>query len=128
MASAIALPSVVRLLYYVRRASRQRVALTRKNVLLRDRYTCAYCGERDGATMTVDHVEPKSRGGRSTWANLVACCSPCNGRKRDRTPVEAGMPLRVKPREPRSIPWAAVKRHTMPDEWAKYLTLYNVSL
>ena len=126
--SSIALPSIVRMLYYVKRATRQRLALTKKNVLLRDDYRCAYCGEKGGALMTVDHIQPKSRGGRSSWENLVSCCSTCNGRKRDRTPAEAGMPLRTKPREPRSIPWVTIKRNTYPGEWSKYLTLYSVSV
>ncbi|MGD0052025.1 MAG: HNH endonuclease [Vulcanimicrobiaceae bacterium] len=122
------LPSIVRLLYYVTRR-RKKVALTKKNVLLRDDYTCAYCSAKGSpATMTVDHVEPRSRGGRSTWENLVACCSACNGRKGDRTVTEARMPLRIRPREPRFIPWVVVRRNTMPDEWWKYLGLYSVGI
>ena len=124
---AFPLPSVVRMLYYVRRA-RKRVALTKKNVLLRDDYTCAYCVTRGNREMTVDHVVPRSRGGRSVWENLVACCTACNARKRDRTPDEARMPLRRKPREPRFIPWVVVRRNTAPDEWVKYLALYSVGI
>jgi len=124
---AFPLPSVVRMLYYVRRA-RKRVALTKKNVLLRDDYTCAYCLARGGHDMTVDHVVPRSRGGSSAWENLVACCSACNARKRDRTPAEARMPLRRAPREPRCIPWVVVRRNTAPDEWWKYLALYHVGI
>ncbi|MDQ6942398.1 MAG: HNH endonuclease [Candidatus Eremiobacteraeota bacterium] len=125
---AFPLPSVVRMLYYVRRA-RKRVALTKKNVLLRDDYTCVYCGTRGSShDMTVDHVVPRSRGGSSAWENLVACCSACNARKRDRTPAEARMPLRRAPREPRCIPWLVVRRNTAPDEWGKYLALYNVGI
>jgi 5-methylcytosine-specific restriction endonuclease McrA len=125
---AFPLPSVVRMLYYVRRA-RKRVALTKKNVLLRDDYTCSYCVTRGSShDMTVDHVVPRSRGGSSAWENLVACCSACNARKRDRTPAEARMPLRRAPREPRFIPWVVVRRNTAPDEWGKYLALYNVGI
>ena len=124
---AFPLPSVVRMLYYVRRV-RKRVALTKKNVLLRDDYTCAYCLARDGRDMTVDHVVPRSRGGVSAWENLVACCSACNARKRDRTPAEARMPLRRTPREPRFIAWVVVRRNTAHDEWGKYLALYNVGI
>ena len=124
---AFPLPSVLRMLYYVRRA-RKRVALTKKNVLLRDDYACAYCLTRGGHDMTVDHVVPRSRGGSSAWENLVACCSTCNARKRDRTPAEARMPLRRTPREPRAIPWLVVRRNTAHDEWGKYLALYNVSI
>jgi 5-methylcytosine-specific restriction endonuclease McrA len=125
---AFPLPSIVRLLFSVTRR-RKRLALTKKNVLLRDGYVCAYCGVRCAPNAaTVDHVVPKSRGGASAWANLVACCMECNARKGDRTPDEARMPLRVRPREPRSIPWIVVRRHTLPDEWWKYLFLYSVGV
>jgi 5-methylcytosine-specific restriction endonuclease McrA len=127
VSAAFPLPSVVRLLYYVARR-RKKVALTKKNVLLRDDYTCAYCVAAGGRDMTVDHVVPRSHGGRSVWENLVACCSACNARKRDRTPDEARMPLRRKPREPRYIPWVVVRRNTAPDEWGAYLALYHVDI
>jgi len=123
---AFPLPSVVRMLYYVTR-KRKRVALTKKNVLLRDDYTCGYCGEKGGSAMTVDHIVPKSRGGPSSWENLIVCCVTCNARKRDRTPEEARMPVRRRPRTPRFIPWLIVKRHTGPDEWQKYF-LWNTSI
>lgn len=121
------LPSVLRLLYYVVR-SNTKIPLTKKNVLLRDNYRCAYCDKHGDAKMTVDHVIPCAQGGKSAWANLVACCAPCNQRKRDRTPHEAAMPLRHKPHEPRYIPWVVIQRHTMPGEWGKYLSTYNVSI
>ncbi|HTW82936.1 MAG TPA: HNH endonuclease [Candidatus Sulfotelmatobacter sp.] len=125
---AFPLPSIVRLLFSVARR-RRRLALTKMNVLLRDDYRCGYCGVRCGAgSASVDHVVPKSRGGRSAWDNLVTCCLACNGRKGDRTPDEARMPLRRIPREPRSIPWIVVRRHTLPDEWWKYLFLYSVDV
>lgn len=71
---------------------------------------------------------PKSRGGASTWENLVCACVRCNGRKNDRTPAEAGMLLRRKPYEPRYIPWIRIKRNTLPTDWSKYLFLYDVSI
>ncbi len=75
------LPSVIRLLEY-RRIPHQTRALSRKNILLRDRNTCQYCGEVLSANeMTLDHVLPRSRGGLSTWENLVACCHECNRKK-----------------------------------------------
>jgi hypothetical protein len=83
---------------------------------------------KGGSQMTVDHVTPKSRGGTSAWMNLVACCTPCNSRKRDRSPAEAGMPLKVKLRVPQFIPWIVVRKHTMPGEWGKYLSLYRVGI
>ena len=76
--SRIAMPSVIRLLEY-RRIPYQTRALSRKNILLRDRNTCQYCGEAlPPGDLTLDHVIPRSRGGNSTWENLVACCHACN--------------------------------------------------
>jgi len=68
---------------------------SRRKMLERDNYTCAYCGKRG---MTVDHIQPQSRGGKNTWLNTVAACQPCNGKKANRTPKEAGMTLRYQPR------------------------------
>ena len=121
---AFPLPYVIRMLYYIGKR-RRKVALTKKNVLLRDRYVCAYCGERGE---TVDHVRPRTAGGPSTWENLVCACTRCNGRKRDRSPEQAQMKLRVKPREPQYIPFVVVRRHTAANECGKYLGLYNVSI
>ncbi|MHB2169467.1 HNH endonuclease [Alsobacter sp. R-9] len=83
----VRLPSVVSLKTYVK-PSRQ-PAFTRFNVFLRDRFTCQYCGSRDD--LTFDHVIPRSRGGQTTWDNVVAACSPCNLRKGDRMPRDVGM-------------------------------------
>jgi hypothetical protein len=93
------LPKVVRLVRYV--VTRWRYsngpAWSRPGVLDRDGYRCGYCG---GHASTVDHVLPRSRGGRNTWTNTVAACAGCDGRKGDRTPVEAGMVLRIEPTAP----------------------------
>ena len=88
---AFRVPSVIRLLEY-RRIPHQTRALSRKNILLRDRNTCQYCGEVLSASdLTLDHVVPRSRGGASTWENLVAACHTCNRRKGNHMPLEAGM-------------------------------------
>jgi 5-methylcytosine-specific restriction endonuclease McrA len=121
------MPSIIRMLYYIRRPM-QRVALTKKNVLIRDNHVCQYCGVRGERLMTVDHITPKSRGGPSTWENLVCACMRCNNRKNNRTPDEANMALKRKPRQPKYIPWIQIKRNTLPDEWGKFLFLYNVSI
>src|SRR5690348_12312856 len=93
-------PSVIRLLEY-RRIPHQTRALSRKNILLRDRNSCQYCGVvLSAGELTLDHVIPRSRGGSSTWENLVACCHTCNRRKGNQLPAEAGMKL---VREPRSF-------------------------
>lgn len=91
-------PRVIRLVRYVAMAWMYRPASwTRQGLLLRDRHRCAYCG---GRADTVDHVLPASRGGQDAWENTVAACRSCNGRKGNRTPVEAGMRLLCDPRVP----------------------------
>jgi 5-methylcytosine-specific restriction endonuclease McrA len=81
------LPSVVSLKTYVKPSTYP--AFTRFNVFLRDRFSCQYCGQRDD--LTFDHLIPRSRGGHTTWSNVVAACSPCNLRKSNLTPAEAKM-------------------------------------
>ena len=99
-------------------------ALSRKNILMRDRYTCQYCHRTlPSAELTLDHVIPRSRAGESAWENLVACCHSCNNRKGGRTPEEAGMKL-ARPPRPFSI---HTSRHLMrmlgrsDAQWRKYL-------
>jgi 5-methylcytosine-specific restriction endonuclease McrA len=120
---SLRVPSVIRLLEY-RRIPHQTRALSRKNIMMRDRYTCQYCAKvMPAAELTLDHVIPRSRAGESAWENLVACCHPCNNRKGSRTPEEAGMKLARQPR-PFSL---HTSRHLMrllgkgEDQWRKYL-------
>lgn len=76
-------------------------ALTREMLFARDCHVCAYCGRRlRPAELTAEHVHPSSRGGRTTWTNLVSACKPCNLRKGDRTPEQARMPLLYVPYVP----------------------------
>ncbi len=90
-------PSVIRLVTY-RYVPRRSRAVSRKNILLRDGGRCQYCARPfPTAEFTLDHVIPRSRGGGSTWENLVSACKPCNNRKGDRTPAEAGMTLLKRP-------------------------------
>jgi 5-methylcytosine-specific restriction endonuclease McrA len=93
----VPVPLVIRLCRYVRVPFRQRAPWSRRGVLVRDRHRCAYCGQR---ATTVDHVLPRSRGGRDTWLNTVAACAEDNHRKADRTPEQAGMRLLAEPFEP----------------------------
>jgi len=81
---------------------RPTVRLTRRNLMLRDGFTCQYCGKRGPTSLfDIDHVLPRSRGGEDSWTNLVTACQSCNRRKGRRTPPEAGMPLKRKPTAPR---------------------------
>ncbi len=120
---ALPMPSVIRLLEY-RRIPHQTRALSRKNILMRDRYTCQYCHKAlPSSELTLDHVIPRSRAGETTWENLVACCHHCNNRKGSRTPDEAGMKL-ARPPRPFSL---HTSRHLMrllaksDNQWRKYL-------
>jgi len=96
------LPSVISLKEFI--ATARRPAFTRFNVFLRDRFVCQYCGEpRPAHDLTFDHVVPRSRGGRTTWANVVTACSSCNLLKGNRLPRESGMhPVRP-PAQPTTI-------------------------
>lgn len=92
-------PTIVRLVQFIVTKWRYTAgpSWSRPGVLGRDHRKCGYC---QGPAKTVDHIMPQSRGGRNSWTNTVACCDPCNQRKGDRTPQEAGMKLMVKPHAP----------------------------
>ena len=92
-------PSVIRLLVFVKISYSLKIQLTKQNIIKRDHGICQYCG-KSGGTMTVDHVIPRSHGGDESWGNLVCACSDCNNRKDNRTPLEAGMKLIKKPKKP----------------------------
>lgn len=117
-------PAVVVLTRYVRIPHQRRVPVSRRGVLRRDDHRCVYCGR---AASTVDHVLPRSRGGRDTWENLVAACLPCNGRKGDRTPSELGWAMSVRPRAPRGGAWVVRgSEHRIP-AWDGYLPEHDVA-
>jgi 5-methylcytosine-specific restriction endonuclease McrA len=91
------MPSVIRLVEYIH-IPFERKSLSRKNILLRDHNTCQYCNKVLPPTeLTLDHVMPRSRGGDSSWDNLVACCRTCNNRKGDGRPEDNGMRLLKRP-------------------------------
>lgn len=92
-------PAVMRLIKLIRTIYRTSVTFTKRNVLIRDRFKCAYCGSR-GDRLSIDHIIPKSRGGKMTFENCVAACKPCNLKKGGRTPSEARMYLKIKPYQP----------------------------
>ncbi|GIV77973.1 HNH endonuclease [Litorilinea aerophila] len=110
-------PLVIRLVHYVRLPHR-RVPATRAAVMLRDAYTCQYCGDAPGRTnLTVDHVVPRSRGGSHGWENLVTACTRCNQKKGSLTPEEAGMSLRRKPFEPSYVALVLLSNPVAAARW-----------
>lgn len=90
-------PLIIRLLKYVKYRVRN-IRVNRNRIYRRDGGECVYCGSTK--QLTLDHVIPKSKGGKNTWSNLVTCCHKCNLYKADRNPQEAGMNMRTKPYEP----------------------------
>jgi 5-methylcytosine-specific restriction endonuclease McrA len=118
------LPSVVRLLKYVRTRRRPQVQFTRANIYTRDNYTCQYCRkEFPTQDLTFDHVVPASKGGTRSWDNIVTCCLNCNRKKANQTPEEAGMTLMRKPIRPAYTPVFRVTlgiRRT-PESWRSFL-------
>lgn len=92
-------PAVLVLVKVVRSVYRGKVPFNKKNVLIRDRYSCAYCGKTD-KHLTLDHVIPKSKGGKTDFDNCVACCTSCNNKKASGTPTESGMRLLKRPYQP----------------------------
>jgi 5-methylcytosine-specific restriction endonuclease McrA len=122
---ALPVPSVIRLLEYIR-IPYERKELSRKNVLLRDGYTCQYCGRKfPSSELTIDHVIPRAKGGRTSWDNVVTCCRKCNTRKGDHLTEEAGMPLL---KHPRALSWRVshqILAHLgrQQEAWKKYLII-----
>ena len=113
-------PSVILLTRYVRTPRVHAVPVSRRGVLRRDEHRCAYCGR---SAATIDHVLPRSRGGRDTWENLVACCLRCNNVKGDRTPQEMGWELRLVPRPPYGAQWTVRGTERTDPRWEPYLEL-----
>jgi 5-methylcytosine-specific restriction endonuclease McrA len=114
---AMPVPLVIRLVHYVRLPHR-RVPSTRAAVMLRDAYTCQYCGEMPGRNhLTVDHVIPRSRGGGHGWENLVTACTRCNQRKGSLTPEEASMQLIHRPFEPTYMALVLLSNPTAAQRW-----------
>ncbi len=122
---SVAVPSVVRLARYVRVPYRHSVPLTRRHVLERDGHRCAYCARRAD---TVDHVVPRSRGGRHEWSNVVAACSRCNHRKGDRLLGEIGWELAVTPLAPAGTVALLVGLARRDPAWTPYLTGWQAAL
>lgn len=125
------IPAVLLLKKMVKRSYRN-VPFNRKNILIRDKLTCQYCGQIFPADkLTYDHVIPRSKwkgsGSCTTFENIVCCCVPCNRKKADRTPEQAGMKLRSKPRRPTyaEINLGISPFEKIPKEWKPYINNLN---
>jgi 5-methylcytosine-specific restriction endonuclease McrA len=112
------LPSVILLSRYVRIPGSRVIPVSRRGVLRRDAHRCAYCQR---SASTVDHVQPRSKGGDDSWENLVACCLRCNNKKGDRTLAEMGWTLEFKPRMPAGTIWMVRGTERFEPEWDQYL-------
>jgi len=129
--STFPIPSVIALRRYIN-VPRRKAHWSRKGVLVRDNYTCIYCGVRLGETVrgktltktdfTVDHVLPRSKGGKDNWTNTACACYACNHRKGDRLPNDVGMKMRWEPKTPRTS-YLVIAIGSGPDAWRHYIEL-----
>lgn len=111
-------PSIIRLYRFVS-LPYKKVNLSRQNIFKRDNHTCVYCNTRDN--LTIDHVIPRSLGGRDSWENLVTACQRCNSRKGNQTPEQAEMPMRYKPFRPSFVMFLGNFSGQIRDDWKPYL-------
>ena len=115
-------PLVIRLVYYVRVPRQLKIPLTRRTVLMRDNYTCQYCGARPPKQeLTIDHVFPKVHGGKTTWENVVCACKPCNLRKGSKLLEEANMHLCSTPGHPQFVAMVFLSHAPDCQAWRKYI-------
>ena len=117
---SVNVPDVIRLKYFVKIPYRAKIPLSRKNLLARDRNTCQYCFKPGD---TVDHVQPKSRGGKHVWDNVVIACRKCNYLKGDKSLKELGWTLKVKPAVPHGTNWLILGVREPEPTWAPYLAI-----
>ena len=113
------LPSIIKIKDYVKYDNLS-VDLNRRNLIERDNYICQYCGLKN-MPLTIDHIVPKARGGKDSWDNLVAACRSCNQKKGNKTPSDAGMSLRKKPKPPNRLHYFQRFVKEKQDDWKPYL-------
>jgi len=118
----IAVPRIIRLLFYDR-LPRTEVKLNRRNIFARDKNKCQYCGKRQPTSeLSLDHVIPRSMGGKTAWENIVCACASCNVKKGGRTPKLAGMTLIQKPIKPKHNPLVHIHlSHQRYHSWKQFL-------
>jgi 5-methylcytosine-specific restriction endonuclease McrA len=117
-------PSVIRLVHFVRVPYRSRVPLSRRAVFARDGQRCQYCNR---PAENIDHVIPRSRGGPHTWENVVASCRPCNARKENRFLHETDLRLRRRPVAPHATLWVVATIGAIDPAWEPYLPAMELS-
>jgi 5-methylcytosine-specific restriction endonuclease McrA len=108
----IIVPKIIRLVKMIRTLYKARVPYSKRNVFIRDRFQCAYCGDKIGKP-TLDHVIPSSKGGKSDFDNTVTACRPCNAVKGDRTPRESGMFMRYQPYQPTVMEFLQIRLRSL---------------
>jgi len=115
------IPEIIVLTHY-NAVPPRRVKFSRRNIFERDRYACQYCGRMPARNeLSIDHVTPRSRGGFTTWNNVVLACTDCNARKRDLTLAETGMRLQRRPQEPPWRPAAGVRIAAHRRSWQRFV-------
>jgi 5-methylcytosine-specific restriction endonuclease McrA len=117
--AAVAIPQVIKLLHYVRLPRAEGRRLSRRAILARDGFCCQYCGST--RHLTLDHIVPRSRGGLTSWDNVVTSCAPCNVRKGACLPSEVGMSPSRKPRPPLPGDFVLATQRAVPEAWLPYL-------
>lgn len=118
----VAVPRIIRLLFYDR-LPRNEVKFNRRNLFARDRNHCQYCGRKQPTSeLSLDHIIPRSLGGRSTWTNIVCACTKCNVKKGGRTPKQAGLTLIQRPVKPKKNPLIHLHLgHHRYQSWKQFL-------
>lgn len=117
--AALATSSVIRLNYYVRLPRAEGRRLSRRAILARDGFRCQYCGSTHH--LTIDHIVPRSRGGLTSWDNVITCCAACNVRKGACLPSEVGMKPSRRPRPPAPGDFVLASHKVVPEAWLPYL-------
>ncbi|OFW61211.1 MAG: hypothetical protein A2133_10945 [Actinobacteria bacterium RBG_16_64_13] len=117
----LTIPAVIRLNHYVRLPRAEGRRLSRRAVLARDGFRCQYCGST--RHLTLDHIIPRSRGGLTSWENVITSCAPCNVRKGACLPSEVGMSPSRKPRPPMPGDFVLASQRAVPEAWLPYLEL-----
>lgn len=124
------MPAVARLLKPTN-AFKKGIKFSRINIMVRDNFTCMYCGaKRVMSELNYDHVVPRFQGGQTNWTNIVAACLACNNAKGARTPEQAKMKLLKKPYKPKTLPLAqpVLAMRKIPPEWMPYITSSSVGV